>query len=400
MSARVADVYEKVTLDIEASDQLKAYEGFVSPINAELIKQKALKHLTSTDGSPYVIANATVETSRNRTARILKNDLELMEHTRLNMVKDEVEAVKKMIEEHGDTIIDVIDCVAFLNAPQSFGNHFGDSKLFVAKRDDPVQKGKILYTIFFYCYAESPHYESREKMSILGSLFWNLNIRDKASRSAHGVLLSISMHEIINSYHQVHDTNTLENIITGGNNTCCNCCNLKCCEDLECCGCNKKMKWSLEADGRINTLNKVIAQKEKIVKNDVIVNPLMQGNRPIETFEYHEISSKKLHTIYLTYSDGLENVRKGVIILSPTQHTKSAMNLVFLITSLTQCTMEDRIKHKELLKGAKLDLDDPLAPKRYFFGKDRTTPMLTEEEMPSTVYSYLTSIVGNWLCYK
>jgi len=72
-------------------------------------------------------------------------------------------------------------------------------------------------------------------------------------------------------------------------------------------------------------------------------------------------------TIHLTYADGVEynTKHRGVIVIAPSEDTKTAIDLICRMTSLVEeAMMQDRAMKRDIIRKMDLDPTDPLLSTR------------------------------------
>ena len=325
---------------------------------------------------------------QDRFQRIVKLDAAATDAARSLSPCLEDNKCEKLIQKNGETVILTVRCVAFLNAPQSNEDHIGDGRLYVTKSATSDGK-KVKHRLYFYSYGESPDlfYEENSKskrklrntffegdhviISKLGTSF-KKTVKEKMIRSAEGVFLSLSLEDLIGAYHTLSDQTKLRSFFKGSASTdeetkcgdysclrnfllckwcmfCCescfsffSCCFMPCCQITILLSVlfKKIWKWKFTAVQDKKDLSRLISSSTSSVEEDLEAlqyDPLNKRDVAMNSFTKKSTHTKHFHTVNLSYLETSSTYAKqrGVIVLAPDEDSALAVDLVCLLTSIT-----------------------------------------------------------------
>lgn len=296
------------------------------------------------------------------------------------------------LAKRGEEVLTTLNCAGFLNAPQCYKDLQGECKLFLTRRKIP-DTDKFYYRLWFYSYEEIPSTDASDmytqhslaKKHACWDTLWralichqeprrkefNMKINDTSRRLVNGAFISINLEDILAVHHQVNDITNMSRFIKNIPEPyeekkvwCCDCLAPVCCpppkED------NLTWNWSLSARAQAtNQLSYLITGNEFSSEKSeaVITNPLTRSTEKVKLQTQEEFQWTRFHTIHLTYADGVEynTKHRGVIVISPGEDTKLAMDLICRISALVEDgLMKNRQEKREIIRRMELDPKDPL----------------------------------------
>jgi hypothetical protein len=324
---------------------------------------------------------------QDRVQRIVKLDAAATDAARSLSSCLEDNKCEKLIQKNGETVILTVRCVAFLNAPQSNEDHIGDGRLYITKSATSDGK-KVKHRLYFYSYGESPdlfYEENSTSVSFLRNTYFEgdhvmisklstgfeKTVQERMKRSAEGVFLSLSLDDLIGAYHTLSDQTQLKSFFKGSASTdeetkcgdysclrnfllckwcmfsCKSCCSFSCCV-MPCCQIKilvsvlmaKIWKWRFTAVQDENDLSRLISTSTSSVEKDLEAlqyDPLNERDVAMNSFTTKSMHTKRFHTVNLSYLETSSAYAKqrGVIVLAPDEDSALAVDLVCLLTSIT-----------------------------------------------------------------
>eukprot|EP01036_Dinobryon_divergens_P028801 gene28801-37807_t len=356
---------------------------------------------------------------KDRVRRIVHLDTAASAETARSLVSClEDNRCEKLIKKNGETILLTIRCVAFLNAPQSNEDHIGDGRLYLTKSASPDET-KVKHRLFFYSYADTPnqHYEEEttskksrspptffdEDHVILSKLNETITktVTENIERTVEGAFLSLSLEDLIGAYHTLSDFTEIQRDSIGsvssqkevkcGNYSClrnfllCNWCMFSwCCKSctMPCCQIIQILldwfsnaaiwKWTFTTQEK-NDINRLIFSYAYSVEKDpesLQYDPLSERDMVMPFKTTKLIHTKRFHTINLTYLESSDSFakRRGVVVLAPDEDSALAVDMVCMLTSIT-----DDLRSKEWRgnsKESQFKGRDPLKESSHLRGKE------------------------------
>ena len=335
---------------------------------------------------------------------------------------------EKLIKKNGETILLTVRCVAFLNAPQSIEDHIGDGRLYLTKSASP-DGTKVKHRLYFYSYADTPnqHYEEETKSEksktfptffdedhvILSKLNETISktVKENIKRTVEGAFLSLSLEDLIGAYHTLSDFTEIRSKSTGSVSSqnelkygdysclrnfllcnwcmfswCCKSCTMQCCQIQICLGYFSEAiwKWTFTTHEK-NDLSRLINSYAYSVEKDpesLQYDPLSKREDMVMPFTTTKhIDTKRFHTINLTYLDISDSFakRRGVVVLAPDEDSALAVDMVCMLTSIT-----DDLRSKEWLENFK---------ESQFKGRDPLKDLRGKEDIITAVLSGAASVI-------